>query len=173
MIWVLSIFVDINFQGFCSLKSTWIYEYMDLPLQTVNMYLTSINIWFHWSLIPQKLILHDHSKLFCSLTTTVQYKCHIIEQQLLYFIYRVKCTNNYTRRFWLCTRMFTWAGRGVCWPIRLPTCWERSPGTPHSFISPEPNSAMLRERRRMFHTVFHFLNFGLLLGIIQCYIFSF
>lgn len=63
--------------------------------------------------------------------------------------------------------MSTWAGRGVCWPIRSPTCWGRSPGTPHSFTSPEPNSAMLRERRRMFHTVFRFLNFGLQLGIIQ------
>lgn len=63
--------------------------------------------------------------------------------------------------------MSTWAGRGVCWPIRSPTCWGRSPGTPHSFTSLEPNSAMLRERRRMFHTVFRFLNFGLQLGIIQ------
>lgn len=31
---------------------------MDLPLQMVVIYLTSSNIWIHWSLIPQKLGLH-------------------------------------------------------------------------------------------------------------------
>lgn len=139
---------------------------MDLPLQLVVMFLTSINIWFHGSLIPQK----NHSKPFWPLLPLCNMNVII---ELLYFIYRDRCINNCTRFSWLCTPTSTWAGRGVCWPIRSPTCWGRSPGTPPCFTSLEPNYVTPKERRRMFYTVFHFLNFGLLLGIIQWFLLHF
>lgn len=45
---------------------------MDLPLQLVVMFLTSINIWFHGSLIPQK----THSKPFWPILPLCNIKCH-------------------------------------------------------------------------------------------------